>query len=288
MRTVQVIGVPRAETPVPDADAVVVALKSRTVAPAKAVRESRAALAWLRGRRRAADLLQVLLDLRFHAARQHRAGGRRAARRPRRRPRHRLPGLPDQRAHRLQGAPLRRRRAARALGHAQPPADAHAGLQSRGGAGRADAPPGGAGGARDGARGRRCRPPTPSTGCREAGTRHAVVDAIADEDLMAIGTACADLPLMTGGSGVAMGLPANFRAAGLLAAAGRGGDAAGSVRARGGDRRKLLAGDPRADRDHGGVLSGVLRRCRGARRAPARRGGGAGLGAAPGSPTGRC
>ena len=48
MRTVQVIGVPRAETPVPDADAVVVALKSRTVPPAKAVRESRAALAWLR------------------------------------------------------------------------------------------------------------------------------------------------------------------------------------------------------------------------------------------------
>ena len=47
MRTVQVIGVPRAETPVPDADAVVVALKSRTVPPAKAVRESRAALAWL-------------------------------------------------------------------------------------------------------------------------------------------------------------------------------------------------------------------------------------------------
>ena len=47
MRTVQVIGVPRAETALPDADAVVVALKSRTVPPAKAVRESRAALAWL-------------------------------------------------------------------------------------------------------------------------------------------------------------------------------------------------------------------------------------------------
>ena len=48
MRTVQLIGVPRADIPVPDADAVVVALKSRTVAPAKAVRESRTALAWLR------------------------------------------------------------------------------------------------------------------------------------------------------------------------------------------------------------------------------------------------
>ena len=55
---------------------------------------------------------------------------------------------------------------------------------------------------------------------RTAGKRHAIVDAIADEDLMAIGAACADLPLLTGGSGVAMGLPANFRAGGLLAAAG--------------------------------------------------------------------
>ena len=57
-------------------------------------------------------------------------------------------------------------------------------------------------------------------GLQDAGVRHAIVDAIADEDLMAIGAACADLPLVTGGSGVAMGLPANFRAGGLLAAAG--------------------------------------------------------------------
>ena len=53
-------------------------------------------------------------------------------------------------------------------------------------------------------------------GLREAGTRHAIVDAIADRDLMAIGAACAELPLVTGGSGVAMGLPANFRESGLL------------------------------------------------------------------------
>ncbi|MEM7505760.1 MAG: 3-oxo-tetronate kinase [Pseudomonadota bacterium] len=43
-----------------------------------------------------------------------------------------------------------------------------------------------------------------------------VVDAIRDEDLMAIGAAAADLPLITGGSGVAMGLPANFRSRGLI------------------------------------------------------------------------
>jgi uncharacterized protein YgbK (DUF1537 family) len=46
MRTVQVIGVPAG--PAPAADAVVVALKSRTVPAAQAVGESLAALAWLR------------------------------------------------------------------------------------------------------------------------------------------------------------------------------------------------------------------------------------------------
>ena len=45
MRTVQVIGVPQG--PAPDADAVVVALKSRTTPAADAVRESLAALHWL-------------------------------------------------------------------------------------------------------------------------------------------------------------------------------------------------------------------------------------------------
>src|SRR3954466_9981967 len=37
-----------------------------------------------------------------------------------------------------------------------------------------------------------------------------VVDAVTDEDLVAIGRACADAPLLTGGSGIALGLPANF------------------------------------------------------------------------------
>lgn len=43
-----------------------------------------------------------------------------------------------------------------------------------------------------------------------AGKRHIVVDAIRDEDLTAIGQAAKGLPLITGGSGVALGLPANF------------------------------------------------------------------------------
>jgi 3-dehydrotetronate 4-kinase len=44
----------------------------------------------------------------------------------------------------------------------------------------------------------------------QAGHRLIVVDAIRDIDLMAIGSAAKHLPLVTGGSGVAMGLPANF------------------------------------------------------------------------------
>jgi uncharacterized protein YgbK (DUF1537 family) len=48
------------------------------------------------------------------------------------------------------------------------------------------------------------------------GRGYAIVDAIDDEDLYAIGTAVADHKLVTGGSGVALGLPENFRRAGKL------------------------------------------------------------------------
>jgi uncharacterized protein YgbK (DUF1537 family) len=51
---------------------------------------------------------------------------------------------------------------------------------------------------------------------RGKATAYAIVDALADEDLMAIGAACADLALVTAGSGVALGLPQNFFAAGLM------------------------------------------------------------------------
>jgi uncharacterized protein YgbK (DUF1537 family) len=49
-----------------------------------------------------------------------------------------------------------------------------------------------------------------------AGVRLAVVDAITDRHLLAIGEACAGLKLLTGGSGLALGLPDNFRRRGLL------------------------------------------------------------------------
>ncbi len=47
-------------------------------------------------------------------------------------------------------------------------------------------------------------------------TRFAVVDAISDRHLVAMGTAAADHALITGGSGIAMGLPDNFARKGLL------------------------------------------------------------------------
>ncbi|MBW8271324.1 3-oxo-tetronate kinase [Caldovatus aquaticus] len=54
------------------------------------------------------------------------------------------------------------------------------------------------------------------TRLRESGRRYAIVDALTDAHLLAIGEAAERHPLITGGSGVAMGLPANFRRAGLL------------------------------------------------------------------------
>ncbi len=50
----------------------------------------------------------------------------------------------------------------------------------------------------------------------EWGKRLAIADAVTDEHLMALGAACAQHALVTGGSGIAMGLPGNFRRAGLL------------------------------------------------------------------------
>lgn len=51
--------------------------------------------------------------------------------------------------------------------------------------------------------------------CAQRGERVAIVDAVSEEDLLAIGDACADAPLVTGGSGIALGLPRNFIRKGL-------------------------------------------------------------------------
>jgi len=48
------------------------------------------------------------------------------------------------------------------------------------------------------------------------GIRHAIVDALEDRDLENVGAASSALPLITGGSGVAIGLPQNYRTARLI------------------------------------------------------------------------
>jgi uncharacterized protein YgbK (DUF1537 family) len=55
---------------------------------------------------------------------------------------------------------------------------------------------------------------------RKDGVANVVVDAIEDRDLEAIGAAAADFKLITGGSGIALGLPENFRRQGLLSGGG--------------------------------------------------------------------
>lgn len=49
----------------------------------------------------------------------------------------------------------------------------------------------------------------------EKGERLVIVDALTNDDLLTIAGACADAKLLTGGSGIALGLPRNFIKAGL-------------------------------------------------------------------------
>ena len=51
---------------------------------------------------------------------------------------------------------------------------------------------------------------------RGKGMGLAIVDAVSDADLCEIASACQDFPLVTGGSGLAIGLPETFRIRGLL------------------------------------------------------------------------
>jgi uncharacterized protein YgbK (DUF1537 family) len=103
----------------------------------------------------------------------------------------------------------------------------------------------------------------------EAAREHrlVVVDAVTDDDLVAIGTAAADHKLVTGGSGIAMGLPDNFRQAGLLgghaaAFAGRPGPGvvlSGSCSpASRGQVIAYLAGHPGLQVDPDAVMAGAL------------------------------
>ena len=226
LRTVQLIGVPKPGTAVPDVDAVVVALKSRTTPAAAAVAESVAALAWLQaaGCRRfffkycstfvstddgnigpVADAMMARLGTDFTIA---------------------CPAFPETgrtifKGHLFVGDPLTPmtdsnlvavlgRQTARKVGL----------VQYREVAAGAEA-----------VRGR-------IEALKAEGCGYAVVDAVSDDQLHVIGEAVADLALVTGGSGVAIGLPDAWRRRGLVAASG---EAAAAVPAIAG-RAAVLAG----------------------------------------------
>jgi len=216
MRTVQLLGVPEAGAAVPEADAVVVALKSRTVPVAEAVTQSVAALEWLRhaGARQfffkycstfdsteqgnigpVAEALMERLGIRFTIA---------------------CPAFPENgrtlyKGHLFVGDLLLSDSSMR--NHPLTPmTDANLvrflGRQTRGRVGLVPFATVSAGGAAIAEAFRRLAADAIAI---------AIVDAVTDGDLAAIGEACADLPLVTGGSGVALGLPDNFRRLGLLA-----------------------------------------------------------------------
>lgn len=216
MRTVQLIGVPTPGQFVPDADAIVVALKSRTVPATEAVSRSLAALSWLQqaGCRQfffkycstfdsteagnigpVAEALVAALGCGFAIA---------------------CPAFPTNARTIYQGhlfvggtllsesgmqdhplTPMRDANLVRVLSR-----------QSEGTVGLVPfaTVQAGHGAIRDAL-----------TRLREQGRRFAIVDAINDDHLLAIGKAVANHALVTGGSGIAMGLPENFRVAGLLA-----------------------------------------------------------------------
>ena len=221
MRTVQVLGLPAPDAPPPEVDAVVVALKSRTIPAEEAVEQSLAALQWLRkgGARQiffkycstfdssdagnigpVAEALLEALDSDFTIF---------------------CPAFPTNGRSLYQGHLFVNDRLLSESGMQHHPLtpmtdpDLVRVLQ------RQSAHPVG------------LVPYSSVTGgaaavqqrfdeLRGQGKRHAIVDALEDAHLRTIGEAAAGLALLTGGSGIALGLPENFRRADLLQA--RAGD----------------------------------------------------------------
>lgn len=215
MRTVQTIGVPTADTELPECDAVVVALKSRTIPVGEAVAQSLAALEWLQAHGAQQFFLKVCST--FDSTDAGNIGqvadalldalGEKIA--------VVCPAYPDNRRTVFQGhlfvgeallsdSPMRNH-------PLTPMTDASLvrvmGRQSRHPVGLLPWSKVGAG----------------ETAINEElaalaaqGVRHALVDAVRDQDLYAIGAASRNLRLLTGGAGLALGLPQNFREAGLL------------------------------------------------------------------------
>jgi uncharacterized protein YgbK (DUF1537 family) len=215
MRTVQLIGVPGPADPAPDADAVVVALKSRTAPVRQAVDESLAALAWPRavGCRQfffkycstfdstdagnigpVADALLAALGAGFALA---------------------CPAFPANarsvyQGHLFVGGALLNESG---MEHhpLTPMTDANlVRVLSRQTDGTVGLVPYAT--VEQGPIAIRAA----MTELKEQGRRYAIVDAVSDAHLAAIGEAAEHHALITGGSGVAVGLPDNFRRSGLL------------------------------------------------------------------------
>src|SRR5580700_2332010 len=215
MRTVQLIGVPGPADPAPDADAVVVALKSRTAPVRQAVNESLAALAWLRGAScrqfffkycstfdstdagnigPVADALVAALGCGFALACPAFPANARSVYQG-----HLFVGSVLLNESGMEKHPLTPMTDANLVRVLSRQTDGTVGLVPFATVEQGAAAIRGA-----------------MTALKEQGRRYAIVDAVSNAHLGAIGEAAAAHALITGGSGVALGLPENFRRAGLL------------------------------------------------------------------------
>lgn len=214
MRTVQTIGLPKPGQPI-DADAVVVALKSRTIEPKAAVAESLAACRWLR----AAGAKQIFFKYcsTFDSTERGNIGPVAEALMDELGARFTIacPAFPENGRSIFRGhlfvADALLSESGMEKHPLTPMTDANLVrvLQSQStrsvGLARYDSVAKGA--AALSAR---------FAQLQAEGIGMAIVDALSDADLRTIGQACADFDLITGGSGVAIGLPDNFVRRGLL------------------------------------------------------------------------
>ena len=158
------------------------------------------------------------------------------------------PAFPGERPHDLPRLPVRRRRAAVGVGHEGPSAHADDRCQSGARAAGADEAQGRAHPLRHARPRRRSAARRASRSCEQQGIAIAIVDALAESDLHCIAEGCADLPLVTAGSGVGLGIAEHHRRAGRL---GHAATAAALPRVDGSRRRplgKLLGGHQRPGR----------------------------------------
>ena len=214
MRTVQLLGVPDDDAPVPDADAIVIALKSRTAPVKVAIAESLAARRWLQ--RRGAKQLFFKYCSTFDSTDQGNIGpvadalldglGNFSVA---------CPAFPENKRTIYKGhlfvgdvllsdSPMRNH-------PLTPMTDASLvrvlARQTTGKVGLIELNI-----VKQGAAAVRAA----MERLINDGYRYAILDATEDAHLFTLGEACKDLPLVTGGSGIALGLPENFRRAGWL------------------------------------------------------------------------